>query len=505
MQKSVIEYLYNTVSNNPHKNAVKDATGSVTFEELWNFAISIATTINQTGSRNKPIGVYMPKGCKMVEAFAGISMSCNFYVPLDVKSPLTRISSIIDVLDADLIISDREHADIIRKFCDRKVIEIEEALEKPVVDDTWERKMEEQIDTDPVYSIFTSGSTGVPKGVVVSHRSVIDFVDWIKEVANLGPEDVIGNQAPFYFDNSTMDIYLMYSTGATLCIIPEDRFMFPVRLVEFLNENKVSHILWVPYLMMNVVNMNIFEKTVPRYLKNVFFAGEVLPVKYLRYWQKYLPNCVFSNMYGPTEITDICCYYVVDRELDVTESIPIGHACRNTGLLVLVDGNREASVGEEGELCVRGSSLAMGYYNDWEKTKKAFVQNPLNSHYPETIYCTGDVVYKNTRGELVYIGRKDSQIKHNGYRIELGEIENAVMNSELVQNCCVVYDNQNKKIVLFYESAQEFDVGVFRKRVCEMIPRYMFPTEFYKEEKLKQNGSGKIDRAYYKKLINDRV
>ena len=173
--------------------------------------------------------------------------------------------------------------------------------------------------------------------------------------------------------------------------------------------------------------------------------------------------------------------------------------------MVLVDGNREASVGEEGELCVRGSSLAMGYYNDWEKTKKAFVQNPLNSHYPETIYCTGDVVYKNTRGELVYIGRKDSQIKHNGYRIELGEIENAVMNSELVQNCCVVYDNQNKKIVLFYESAQEFDVGVFRKRVCEMIPRYMFPNEFYKEEKLKQNGSGKIDRAYYKKLINDRV
>ena len=283
--------------------------------------------------------------------------------------------------------------------------------------------MEEQIDTDPVYSIFTSGSTGIPKGVVVSHRSVIDFVDWIKEVANLGPEDVIGNQAPFYFDNSTMDIYLMYSTGATLCIIPEDRFMFPVRLVEFLNENKVSHILWVPYLMMNVVNMNIFEKTVPRYLKNVFFAGEVLPVKYLRYWQKYLPNCVFSNMYGPTEITEICCYYVVDRDLDDTESIPIGHACRNTGLLVLVDGNREASVGEEGELCVRGSSLAMGYYNDWEKTKKAFVQNPLNSHYPETIYCTGDVVYKNTRGELVYIGRKDSQIKHNGYRIELGEIE----------------------------------------------------------------------------------
>lgn len=502
MQKSVIEYLDKTVALMPNKIAVKDVNEEITFADLWLCAQKVATAINDIGLQNKPIGVYMHKGCKMVESFAGISMSCNFYVPLDTKSPAARVTSILDVLDASLVITDIEHKEVLSKFCSRRIIVIDEIMTNGVFDDLWKDKLMRQIDTDPVYSIFTSGSTGTPKGVVISHRSVIDFTDWIKETAQLRSTDVIGNQAPFYFDNSTMDIYLMYSTGATLCIIPEDRFMFPVRLVDFMNENKISHILWVPYLMMSIVNLDVFSKSKPKYLKNIIFAGEVLPVKYLKYWQRYLPECRFFNMYGPTEITDICCYFEVNRCLEESDSIPIGFPCRNTGLLVLVDRHREAVDEEEGELCVRGSSLALGYYNEMEKTQKAFIQNPLNVHYPETIYCTGDIVYKNKCGELIYVGRKDSQIKHNGYRIELGEIENAVLNSNMVNNCCVIYDYKNKKIVLFYESSQEIDLGCFRKTMADLLPRYMLPTELNREERLKQNGSGKIDRAYYSKLIN---
>ena len=171
-------------------------------------------------------------------------------------------------------------------------------------------------------------------------------------------------------------------------------------------------------------------------------------------------------------------------------------------MLILVDQQREAAVNEEGELCVRGSSLALGYYNDWEKTKSAFIQNPLNRHYPETIYCTGDIVYKNERGEIMYVGRKDSQIKHNGYRIELGEIENAILATKLVDNCCATYDFAEKKIVLYYQAAEELNLSVFRKAVANKIPRYMLPTVYYREEVLRQNASGKIDRSYYKKLIN---
>jgi amino acid adenylation domain-containing protein len=359
-----------------------------------------------------------------------------------------------------------------------------------------------QIDTDPVYAIFTSGSTGTPKGVVIAHRGVIDYIDWAIDRFGFTSDSIIGNQAPFYFDNSTLDIYLMYATGATLDIIPEMHFSFPANLVKYMNEHKISFIFWVPFALINVANFDIFKDEKPQYLKDVFFAGEVMPNKHLNYWRKYLPDCRYANLYGPTEITVDCTYYEVDREFADDEPLPIGVPCRNSDVLILVDQQREAKQNEEGELCVRGSSLALGYYNDPEKTAKAFIQNPLNKHYPETIYCTGDIVYKNERDEIMYVGRKDSQIKHNGYRIELGEIENAILATKMVDNCCATYDFTNKKIVLFYQATEELDKGSFRKAIANKIPRYMIPTVYNREEKLRQNGSGKIDRSYYKKLIN---
>jgi len=503
MQKSVIEYLVATAAKYPEKVAVQDATGSITFAELLHSAFAIADDIRARQLSKSPIGVYIPKGHLMVQAFAGINMSGNFYVPLDTKSPDQRISSIISVLESELIITDRAHEQQVKGMCSKQVIVIEDSLEhEPQGQTDAEQYLAGQIDTDPVYSIFTSGSTGTPKGVVIAHRGVIDYIDWAVSTFSITSEAVIGNQAPFYFDNSTLDIYLMYATGATLDIIPEMDFSFPAKLVDYMNEHQITFVFWVPFVLINVANFDIFKDKKPQYLKDVLFAGEVMPNKHLNYWRRHLPGCRYANLYGPTEITVDCTYYEVDREFADDEPLPIGKACRNSDVLILVDQQREAAVNEEGELCVRGSSLALGYYNDWEKTKSAFIQNPLNRHYPETIYCTGDIVYKNERGEIMYVGRKDSQIKHNGYRIELGEIENAILATKLVDNCCATYDFAEKKIVLYYQAAEELNLSVFRKAVANKIPRYMLPTVYYREEVLRQNASGKIDRSYYKKLIN---
>lgn len=503
MQKSVIEYLVNSAAKYPQKSAVQDSTGSITFSELLRSAIVIADVIKVQGLWRSPIGVYIPKGCHMVQAFAGINMSGNFYVPLDTKSPDTRIQSILKVLESEAIITDKAHEQQVRQMCDKVVFVIEDVLEnEPMTDADARQYLADQIDTDPVYAIFTSGSTGTPKGVVISHRGVIDYIDWAVGRFGFTNDAVIGNQAPFYFDNSTLDIYLMYATGATLDIIPEVHFTFPAQLVDYMNEHKISFVFWVPYALINVANYDVLKDQEMPYLKDIFFAGEVMPNKHLNYWRRYLPHCRYANLYGPTEITVDCTYYEVDREFADDEPLPIGKACRNSGVLILTDQKREAGVNEEGELCVRGSSLALGYYNDWEKTQQAFIQNPLNKHYPETIYCTGDIVYRNERGEIMYVGRKDSQIKHNGYRIELGEIENAILASKLVDNCCATYDFNNKKIVLFYQAEKEVSKGEFRKGVANRIPRYMIPTDYYREDALKQNGSGKIDRSYYKKQIN---
>ena len=402
MQKNVIEYLSETVGRFPEKTAVKDSEMSITFAELWQNAQKISSALINTniGLRN-PIGVYIPKGCKMIEAFAGINLSGNFYVPLDTKSPASRIESIISTLEAKVRITGRTHLSSLKTFCNVNIMVVEDIVEADVNIINAFAQLNSQIDTDPVYSIFTSGSTGVPKGVVVSHRGVIDYIDWANDTFHFKSDAVIGNQAPFYFDNSTLDIYLMYSTGATLNIIPESYFAFPAKLVDYLNEEQISFVFWVPFVLVNVANLNIFESKEPKYIKDVFFAGEVMPNKHLNYWRKHLPNCRYANLYGPTEITVDCTYYEVKREFRDDEPLPIGYVCKNSDILILVDRKRLVNKGEQGELCVRGSSLALGYYNDPERTAQAFIQNPLNNHYPETIYCTGDVVYENEYGEIM--------------------------------------------------------------------------------------------------------
>ena len=363
--------------------------------------------------------------------------------------------------------------------------------------------MEKQIDTDPVYSIFTSGSTGIPKGVVVSHRGVIDYIDWAIETFHIYSTSVIGNQAPFYFDNSTLDIYLMYATGATLNIIPDTFFAFPAKLVEYLDEKKITFVFWVPFVLVNMANFKILDSRKPQYLRDVFFAGEVMPNKHLNYWRRNMPECRYVNLYGPTEITVDCTYYTVEREFNDDEPLPIGFPCKNSDVLILNADFKPCVVNEQGELCVRGSSLALGYYNNPQKTAEAFIQNPLNKHYPEIIYCTGDIVYRNELGEIMYVGRKDSQIKHNGYRIELGEIETAALASQMIENCCVVYDFMRKKIVLIYQAKEEPNMIEFRKVILTKVPKYMLPSEYHRVDVIKQNSSGKIDRKYYNDFISN--
>jgi acyl-coenzyme A synthetase/AMP-(fatty) acid ligase len=246
--------------------------------------------------------------------------------------------------------------------------------------------------------------------------------------------------------------------------------------------------------MASVANFKILETTAPPSLQKILFAGEVMPTRVLNYWRRHYPEALFSNLYGPTEITVDCTYYIVDRDFQDDEPIPIGWPCRNTDILILNEQNQPVRGDESGELCVRGSSLALGYWNNPERTAQAFVQNPLNRNYPELIYRTGDLVYRNPRGEIMFLGRKDFQIKHLGYRIEMGEIEHAVLQVAGIRSACVVYQPERKEIILFFESDQELTAGAIRERLGAFIPKYMLPTVFHRLEQLPRNPNGKIDR-----------
>jgi len=254
--------------------------------------------------------------------------------------------------------------------------------------------------------------------------------------------------------------------------------------------------------MVNVAAQKIFATICPNSLKYILFAGEVFPTKYFNYWRLYLPQARFVNLYGPIEITVDCTFYEIDREFSDEEALPIGFPCRNTDILILNQDDKLVNPGEVGELCVRGSSLAMGYWNDEEKTAKAFVQNPLNKSYPELIYRTGDLVHTNERGEIMFDGRRDFQIKHQGYRIELSEIEHVLISKmDTIQNACVLYNYLKKEITLFYTSDHEISLVEIRKKVGEVLPKYMLPTALRKLDSMPRNPNGKIDRQKLKEMM----
>jgi len=354
------------------------------------------------------------------------------------------------------------------------------------------------VDTDPVYIFFTSGSTGIPKGVTITNLNVIDYIDWATSVFPINETTIMGNQSPFYFDLSTQDIYTTISKAATLVIIPEQYFVFPIKALQFMKEKEVNFLYWVPSAFVNIANLNLLEKIEMEKIESILFAGEVMPVKQLNYWKKYLPNLkMCANLYGPTEATCNCTYYIVDREFKDNEVFPLGKACENTSLLVFDDNNNlitEKDVNKLGELCIRGSSLSVGYWNNPEKTAEMYVQNPLNTHYPEKIYKTGDLVYFNERGELVFSGRKDFQIKHLGYRIELGEIENSAMGLEGIKTVCCIYNQEEKQIILLFSANSNIGELEVKSYLTKIMPKYMIPSKYIKLDYFPLNDNGKIDR-----------
>ncbi len=500
----IMEYLERTHSKYENKVAIIEGDKRITFKELRSKAIAIKNVLKAFSiSNSSPIAVYLPKSADTVICFAGILYSGHFYVPLDTNSPVGRIGHILESLEPQFIITN----DTLQKnllalgFSSDKIIKIETIFNETIEPLGIEDLFVQHTDTNPAYTLFTSGSTGKPKGVVVSHRSVIDYIDWLIKQFNIDETHIIGNQAPFFFDNSVFDIYLMMATGSTLVLIPEQLFMFPAKLLDYLNEVKVNMVFWVPSVLVSVANYKLLEQIKMPYLNKIVFAGEVMPTRQLNYWRQNVPHAMYINLYGPTEITVDCTYYIVDREISDDEPVPIGYPCRNSDVLILNEKDQLSVIGEYGELCVRGSSLALGYYNNPEKTEEVFVQNPLNRNYPEKIYRTGDIVYINENDEIIFVGRKDFQIKHMGYRIELGEIENAVMGLEDINNACVIYDNENKMIKLFFTASQDMNTNIIRTQLAQKIPKYMIPTSYTQLGEIPLTANGKVDRKVIQDII----
>lgn len=495
-QTNVLEYLENTIERVPDKIAFANESRAMTFREVYQESRAIGSYLLKQGYHREPVVIFMKKQPSTIAAFFGCVYAGCFYVPVDAEMSSGRIELILDNVKPRVMICDEDTYPLAEEYVEAgremALCSYEEINETPVDDKRLEDVREKQIDTDPIYVVFTSGSTGIPKGVAACHRSVIDYIENLSEVLGFGEDTIFGNQAPLYLDACLKEIYPTIKYGATTYLVPKKLFGFPIKLVEFLNERKVNTICWVSSVLAMISALKTFDKMKPGYLHTVAFGGEALPVKHLQQWKKALPNAEFTNLYGPTETTGMCCYYKINRTFSVEEALPIGRPFHNTEILLITEDNRLAEDGEVGEICVRGTSLTLGYYHDFEKTAETFVQNPLNDRYPELIYRTGDQGQWNKHGELVFVSRKDHQIKHMGHRIELGEIEMQANMLEGIGSACCVFQKEKEKIELFYTG--ELDEARMALMLKEKLPRYMMPHKIAKLEKIPLTANGKVDR-----------
>lgn len=502
MQNNVLEYLENIVTRVPNKIAYADESAGVTFDEVYKNSRAIGTYLKDQGHEKQPIIVFMGRHPRTIISFFGVIYSGCYYVPIDEEMPRHRIELIFQNLNPGAVICDEETRAALESYeYSGKVYSYEDMIRTPIREDIIMGIREQQIDTDPIYIVFTSGSTGIPKGVVACHRSVIDYIESLSEVLKIGEDTVFGNQTPLYVDACLKELYPTLKFGATTYIVPKSLFMFPLKLVEFLNEKKINTVCWVVSALTMISAFGTFQKEVPEYLHTIAFGSEVFPIKQFKLWRQHLPEARFINLYGPTEATGMSCYYEVNRDFELDEMIPIGKPFRNTQILLLSDENIPPKQGESGEICIRGTSLTLGYYKNFEKTNEVFVQNPLNDYYPELIYRTGDMGKYNELGELIFVSRKDNQIKHMGHRIELGEIDVATNMHPEIKSACTIFDDTKKKIVLYYVG--DVTTAVIAGFLKQKLPRYMVPNVMENISEMPLTTNGKINRVLLKeKYIN---
>lgn len=494
--KNVLELLEHTAGRIPNKIAAIDEHGSMSFAELLR-ATRAAGSYLASGRElfNKPVPVLTEKSINSLVAFFAVLYAGGYYVPMDTEQPFSSAEVRISILKPSIIICDRDRAEQAKRLLPNgDVIIIEEILDTPMNSALLSDIRSKKIDTDPVYTNFTSGSTGTPKGVVIAHRSVIEFIDEFTQIFGIDETDTLANQAPLDFDVSVKDIYSCLKTGATILLIPRRLFSAPVQLLDFICEHEVTNMTWAVSALCLISTFHGLDYKTPNKLKRVLYSGEIMPKKHLDAWMTALPDTVFVNLYGPTEITCNCCYHIIDRNRQYDNGIPIGKAFPNERIYLLSkDGEIITEPDVTGEICVSGSSVGLGYFCDFAKSDEVFIQNPANSAYHERIYKTGDLGYYNADGEIFFKGRADFQIKYMGHRLELQGLERQIEEIGSVFSCCCVFDEQAPKLFAYYTGEEE--EKELRIKLRDKLPAWMIPSKIRRLPSFPLTKNGKIDRA----------
>jgi amino acid adenylation domain-containing protein len=513
------QYLAQQADRRPESTALVDGATRAAYGDLESASNRLARLLRDSGCRKGDrICWFGPKSLAAVISLLGIYKADCIYVPIDPASPSGRIAKILQacrprwILAAGRVDEQLDHLfslegvptvpvgwmdarrDDGRFFAARfRLHDLEAVPDEPVA---WTNAGPE-----PAYLLFTSGSTGMPKGVIVSHRSVIEFVSWASRYFDMRSSDHNSCHSPLHFDLSVFDLFGTFATGAELHLVPPGLSTLPARLSAFIRDAELTQWFSVPSVLSYMATFDAVQPGDFPALRRLIWCGEVLPTPVLQYWMKRLPHVRFTNLYGPTETTIASSYYTVPAcPSDPLTPIPIGMPCGGEGLAVLDTNLRPVPSGTIGELCIRGNGLALGYWHDPEATRAAFLPDPERPEPGARIYRTGDLAWQNADGLTYFVGRTDMQVKSRGHRIELGEVEAALATVPLLREAVIVAlptgEFDGVALCCAYVPRANVTVSPARLRTAlhASLPSYMLPSQWLELDALPRNANGKVDR-----------
>jgi amino acid adenylation domain-containing protein len=483
--------------HNPGRLALVTPEASLTYGELERAAASTALALGELGVRpGDRVAVWAPKSWRSVATLFGTMRAGAAYVPIDPLTPRARALQVLDSAACRVVCADSRRLDRLGgALRERDLRAIDLSAEPPEIARGTDPLPPRATESDLAYILYTSGSTGVPKGVMLTHRNALSFVEWTVGRFGVHAGDRLLSHAPFHFDLSIFDLYAPAMAGAELHLLAPGQESMGADLAAAIR----SRALTVVYAVPSALTL-LCAAAAPADLASlrvVLFAGEVFAKKHLRRLRELVPEAVLANLYGPTE-TNVCTYFAVDGDVpEGDDPLPIGRACENAEVFALDDELRPTAEGEVGELWVRGPTVMKGYWARPDETRERLRQNPLHELYPDPAYRTGDLVHVRADGNLDFVGRRDHQVKSRGYRIELGDIEAVLLAHPDVREAAVVAvpdERIGSRLAAFVSSDDDVDASQLRRHCGEALPRYLVPGTIDVCASLPHTSTGKIDR-----------
>jgi len=507
--------FYQVAAAHPNHIAIKYPSGeSYTYLQLNHFSNQTANyLLSKSIKPGDVVGILNNKSFGAYSLMIACLKIGAIYTNFDITSPWLRILKILSNCQPKIIFNDHDNhllIDGIKTHYNTNIIDLfSEPFRKDLAKLNNENLAEQSNHVngnEPAYIMFTSGSTGFPKGALMSHSNVLNFINWGQQTFDVTTNDVFTNANPIYFDNSVFDFYISLFSGACLVPFSTDIVKNARILVNTVNETKCTIWFSVPSLIVYLLTTKSLQPTDFISLTRISFGGEGFPKPKLKQlYDLYGKRIKLYNVYGPTECTCICSSYVITEKdfENLNEFAPLGsHMAPNFGyeIIPIEEGNKNC-----GELCLTGPNVGLGYYNDVERTSKSFVQNP-NKKFPQRMYKTGDIVEKRENGYIYFKGRADNQIKHMGFRIELEEIESVINSFTYVNETGVIYKKITPdlgQIIAFVSLNTKKDETEVIENLKKTLPPYMIPKKIIILDTLPKNKNGKIDRTQLAQLQNE--